>query len=79
MKRISKLRCIRASDYPLGDLYDPVELFPLFCCAAGEPHTEAIGQDILYCSAVEKHQQFLQDIVLPENLQEVKSLLEDLP
>lgn len=43
-------------------LYDPLECFPLCHCAAGEPHTDTVGQDSLFWAG---HQQFLGDVFLP--------------
>ena len=44
-----------------------------FFCAAREPSTDTVGQDALYCAAIEGHQQSLRDVVLPKNPQEVES------
>ena len=37
-----------AADNLLGCGDDPLERYPVCSCAAGEPHTDAVGQHALY-------------------------------
>lgn len=41
----------------MGSLDDPLQLFLLMRSAAGIPHRASIGQDTLYCAAVEGFKQ----------------------
>ena len=64
-----------ASDDLLGGVYDSLERCPLRCCAAPEPHIDAVREDALDRASVEGHQQFLRELVVSEYSQEVQSLV----
>ena len=53
----------------------PADDLPLCYCAANKAHTDTEGQNALYGAAVEGHKHFLREMVLPDDLQEVESLL----
>ena len=65
----------RAADDLLCGGDDPLERFPVCYCAASKPHTDTEGQNALYGAALEGHKQFLTEMVLPKDPQEVESLL----
>ncbi len=63
-----------ATDNLLGHVDDPLERLPLYDCAAGKPHTDAVCEDTLY-GAAEGHQQFLCQLIFPKYSQKVQSLM----
>ena len=65
----------RTSNDFLGRFYDPLECFPLSCSATCKPQRDAVAQDSLNGAAIKAHQHFLLKIVLPEDPQEIQSLL----
>lgn len=65
----------RVSDQLLGSGDEPPKRLLLCRCAAGEPHTDVVCEYALYGEEIEGQKQFLGEAVLPEDPQEVKSLL----
>ena len=59
----------------LGKVYDPLKCLPLCGCAALEPHTSAVCEDAFDGAPIEGHKQVLGEAVLPEDSQEVQSLV----
>ena len=59
----------------MGGVDYSLERCPLRCCAAPEPHVDAVREDALDRAPVEGHQQFLREFVVPKDSQEVQSLM----
>ena len=59
----------------LGRVYDPLKCLPFCGRAALEPHASAVCEDAFDGAPIEGHKQVLGEAVLPEDSQEVQSLV----